>query len=118
MSYDVSIVDPVTGATLQSAHPHQLRGGTYCVGGTNELTLNITYNYSSHFYRVLGERGIWGLHNLPVEGTLDLLAKAVLQLDDDVHPDYWMATEGNARAALQNLLVLATMGLQGVWQVA
>ncbi len=32
MSYDISLVDPVTKETLELDAPHQIRGGTYALG--------------------------------------------------------------------------------------
>lgn len=118
LSYDISIVDPASGATLRSAHPHSITGGTYAVGGTTELWINVTYNYSPHFHRVLGPGGIRLLDGQPVAQTLNILAQAATQLDQDVHQDYWQATEGNARAALLNLLALAALAPEGVWRVS
>lgn len=50
MSYDISLKDPVTGETIEIDEPHFMRGGTYAVGGTNLLWLNITYNYADYYY--------------------------------------------------------------------
>ena len=56
MSYSVEIQDPETGEVLETQQPHTIKGGTYCLGGTTYLELNITYNYSAFFQRpdVLG----------------------------------------------------------------
>lgn len=56
MSYSVEIEDPETGEVLETQQPHTIKGGTYCLGGTTCLELNITYNYSAFFQRpdVLG----------------------------------------------------------------
>ena len=50
MSYDIDLKDPVTGKTIEFDKPHNMRGGTYQVGGTSEAWLNITYNYSGYYY--------------------------------------------------------------------
>ena len=50
MSYDISLVDPVTRETLHSDSTHMMTGGTYAVGGTTEMWLNITYNYANYYY--------------------------------------------------------------------
>jgi hypothetical protein len=125
MSYDIYLIDPVTGDTIELDAPHHMRGGTYAVGGTTRAHLNVTYNYSAHFRRVfegwLPERGV------PVEGirtiygmtgaqSLPLLDKAISHLADDVAPDYWQATEGNAKRALVQLRALAAMRPDGVWE--
>lgn len=50
MSYDITLNDRVTGETLHVNNPHFMTGGTYAVGGTTELWLNITYNYAHYYY--------------------------------------------------------------------
>ena len=42
MSWDISLTDRVTGEVLHSDSPHMMRGGTFMLGGTTELWLNIT----------------------------------------------------------------------------
>ena len=50
MSYDISLVDPVTKETLHVDDIHFMTGGTFAIGGTTELWLNITYNYAHYYY--------------------------------------------------------------------
>ena len=50
MSYDIELKDRVTGKTLEVSENHFMTGGTYAVGGTRELWLNITYNYAHYYY--------------------------------------------------------------------
>lgn len=50
MSYDIYLKDPVTMETLHAKFTHEMTGGTYAIGGTDELWLNITYNYASYYY--------------------------------------------------------------------
>ena len=50
MSYDISLLDPVTMKTIEFDSPHDMRGGTYAMNGTKEATLNITYNYANYYY--------------------------------------------------------------------
>ena len=50
MSWDVTLNDPVTGNTLLLDEPHQMRGGTYAIGGTRECWLNVTWNYSNYYF--------------------------------------------------------------------
>jgi hypothetical protein len=115
LSYDIYLKDPTTGETIELDEPHQLRGGTYCVGGTTEATLNVTYNYAKHYYRVMGEKGIRGIYGLTGEQSIPVLATAVAQLGGDRSGDYWAPTEGNAREALMDLLALAQMAPHGIW---
>ena len=58
MSYDVSLTCPVTKKVLTTGHPHQMAGGTHVVGGIRELWLNVTYNYTGVFEKVLGINGL------------------------------------------------------------
>jgi hypothetical protein len=53
MSYEISLLDPVTKQTLQLDRKHQMQGGTFEVGGTTAVELNVTYNYGVHFQVVL-----------------------------------------------------------------
>lgn len=128
MSYDLGLRDrhekwyPLTV-------PHQMRGGTFCLGGTHEATINITYNYARHFERVLKPResshhyaredgklyGIRSLYGLTGAESIPLLIEAIDELKDDVDNDYWKSTEGNARAALKQCLALARMCPDGIW---
>jgi hypothetical protein len=116
MSYDIKLCDPVTGNTLHADSPHHMRGGTYCLGGTTELWINITYNYSPHFWRVMGENGIRSLYGKTGAEVIPLLEEAIVQLGDDVDPDYWKPTEGNAKQALCALKAMAQSRPDGVFQ--
>ena len=115
MSYDITLLDPVTKEPLHTEVPHQLTGGTYCMGGTTKLWLNITYNYGKHYYRVIGEKGIRTIYGMTGAESLPLLKKAVEQLGNEVDEDYWKPTEGNAKKALLKLVALAQLRPDGVW---
>ena len=115
MSYDVHLLDPVSKDVIRFDEPHQMGGGTYAVGGLPDAWLNITYNYSPHFYRVLGESGIRVIYGKTGAETIPLLVAAISQLKDDVNDDYWEPTEGNAKQALLQLLAMARMRPDGVW---
>lgn len=115
MSYDIYLNDPVTGDVIELDEPHQMRGGNYAVGGTTEAWLNVTYNYAKHYYRVMGEKGIRTIYGMTGAESIPVLKAAIDELGDDVDPDYWASTEGNAKRALCNLLALAQMRPDGVW---
>lgn len=136
MSYDIELVDAVTGDTLELDAPHQMRGGTYAVGGTTQAHLNVTYNYGAIYARVFepvetlrakapqwmrdyyktdpvfGIRTIYGLTGAE---SLPVLDAAIAKLGNDIAPDYWKATEGNAKRALIQLRALAAMRPDGIW---
>ena len=116
MSYDIKLTDPVSRTPLQLDEPHQMRGGTYAVGGDTAMRLNVTYNYSTHFRRVLdaGE-GIRVLYGKSGADSIPMLERGIANLGDDVDEDYWTPTEGNAKRALLQLLALAKMRPDGIW---
>lgn len=116
MSYDIDLVSLVTGRVLELDAPHQMKGGTYALGGTTEASLNVTYNYATIFYRVLGEKGIRSIYGMSGAQSIPILEAAIEKLGDDVDGDYWKATEGNAKEALLQLKALAQMKPHGVWQ--
>lgn len=115
MSYDISLNDPVTQEIILLAAPHEMRGGTYAVGGTRTATLNVTYNYSGHYRRVFGENGIRSVYGMTGAESIPVLKDAIAQLCNDVDEDYWKATEGNAMRPLLQLLALAQLRPDGVW---
>lgn len=117
MSYDIHLNDPVTKQTLELDDPHFMRGGTYVVGGTKELCLNITYNYACVFRRpeVLGEGGIRSIYGKTGAESIPVLQKAIEALSDEVDPDYWKPAEGNVKKSLYQLLSMARMRPDGVW---
>lgn len=115
LSYDIDLNDPVTGNVLELDEPHHMKGGTYCLGGSPEASLNITYNYGEHYYRTMGEKGIRTIYGMTGAESLPILEGAAKQLGDDVSEDYWKGTEGNAKRALLQLTALARMRPDGVW---
>lgn len=130
MSWDFDLVDPVTRKTLTTDTKHHMKGGTYQIGGSNELSLNVTYNYSKMIYdkfdKTLQELGIEPrehqsyaeyLRDKTGAETIPILKGTIEKLGDDVDEDYWKATEGNAKQALCMLLAMAQMRPDGIWEV-
>lgn len=117
MSYDLFLVDPVTKKTIDTGIKHEYRGGTFCCTETR-LWLNVTYNYSHIFQRVLGPNGIYAIRGLTGAQSIPLLQDAAAKLESDVHSDYWAATEGNVQRALKTLVELAKLGPDGVWTIS
>lgn len=103
MSWWVSITDPETDQYMV-VEPFS-EGGTYVMGGSSDADLNITYNYSPHYYRVLDlEDGLRGLDGKDAAFALPILQKGVKALGTNDSDDYWESTEGNARRALLTLV--------------
>jgi len=117
MSYDIRLINPITTETIEADEPHLFAGGTYAVGGTTELWLSVTYNYADLFSRVFGRVGIRNIHGMTGAQSIPVLRHAAGQLDGTASNNYWDATPGNAKAALLQLLELAALGPNGVWDV-
>lgn len=115
MSYDIYMTEPVGSERIVLPWKHAMTGGTYCLGGTNELWLNVTYNYAPHFARVI-EGGIRAIYGITGAESMPLLERAIASLGDDVDQDYWKPTEGNAKAALVQLLTMARLRPDGIWR--
>lgn len=117
MSYDCRLVDPVSKEPLQTTSKHEIIGGNYCIGGTTELWLNVTYNYGGHFRKVMPPNGLRGLDGMMATDSIPILGKGISQLGNDVDNNYWEPTEGNAKKALYGLLALAKLRPDGVWEI-
>jgi len=115
MSYDIYLKDPVSGEPLLLDSPHHMNGGTYAVGGTTEAHLNVTYNYGVHYHKTLGDKGIRTIYGMTGAESIPLLSKAASELGNETSLDYWEPTEGNAKKALLQLVALAKMRPDGVW---
>lgn len=116
MSYDIYLIDPVTRKTIEFETPHQVKGGTYIIGGTSIAWLNITYNYGSHYYRVFGDKGVRTIYGMTGTESIPILKDAISKLGDKTSSDYWTPTEGNAKKALYGLLAFAQIRPDGIWE--
>lgn len=137
MSYDIYLRDRVTKETVHFDTPHQMAGGTYAVGGTTEAWLNVTYNYAQWYYKDgvfpnngednSGIRSIYGLSgadSIPVlehaiktleNMTEDLSEKEIQKYKDGGAGGYWTPTRANAIRPLYQLLAMAKMRPDAVW---
>ena len=117
MSYDINLLAPITKNVIEIKDAHFLRGGTYKMGGSTELSLNITYNYSKILHQVLKPKstpsddksGIRSLYGLTALEAIPILEAAISNLKNDFDEDYWKPTEGNTKRALNNLLTMCKM---------
>lgn len=125
MCWCFDLCDPVTNEVLETEEKHQRNGSNYCVGGTTELSLDVTYNYSGIINKKIEELKIgaecsysYAFYLMGKTGaeTIEPLKKIIASLKDDVDDDYWKATEGNAKRALCGLLAFAQLRPDGVWR--
>lgn len=138
MSYDIYLTGPVTREPIELEEAHHMRGGTYALSGTTEAWLNITYNYADWYYRpgVFGEtaennKGIRTIYGMTGAESIPVLKKAINALEsmtEDISDDerreyeeqgctgYWVATRANAIRPLYQLLALAQMRPDGIWE--
>lgn len=82
---------------------------------TTECYLNVTYNYAPFFRQVLGEKGIRTIYGMTGAESIPLLEAAASRLADDATDNYWDETDGNAKRALLQLVALAKLRPDGVW---
>lgn len=116
MSYGVYIVDK-EGHVLHDHSPRVSLGGTYNVNSCL-AEFNITYNYSGIIAAALQkDSGLRSLDGQLCMNTINDLVNAILVLDQNVHEDYWVATEGNVRIALVQLLNMAVNNPFGYWNI-
>lgn len=116
MSYDCTILHKDGSPYMVAFAP---AGGTYRLDPPSyvEAWFNITYNYSKFIYKVL-DGGIPGLDGKCVDDTIAAIRTAVSRLEGEPDEDYWKPTEGNAKKALQGLLVLAVQCPGGIWEIS
>ncbi len=107
MSYWISLHDEQGNMPQVSGFEE---GGTYCVGGSTEADLNVTYNYSKHF-------NFRDLHKQKAQDTIRLLADAVRELGTERDEDYWEPSPGNAGYACAVLLGWAKTHPACTWEV-
>lgn len=116
MSWDIDFCDPVSGKVIKLDEPHFMRGGTYVVGGTKALTLNITYNYyenyAPHGFSINDLNGKTAYEIVPE------LDRVIGLLSDETDPDYWAPVDGNAKRALIQLRTMAKMRPDAVIRVS
>lgn len=110
-----------------------MTGGTYVIGGTREAWLNITCNYTRWYCRadVFGEKGIRAIYDMSGVDSIPVLEKAIKALEnatDNLSDEeikkferggatgYWMPTRENAIKPLYQLLSMAKMRPDAIWE--
>lgn len=116
MGYDIRLLDPVSKDVIKLGEPHFMQGATYLVGGNRELSLSVTYNYAEIYYNFIDkEKGIRKIYGMTGLESISILEQAIDKLEDDVSDNYWHSTEGNAKRALIQLVTMAKMRPDGIW---
>jgi len=116
MSYDIYLNDPDTDKVIIFDKKHNMTGGTYVLGGSNQAWLNITYNYSVYYYEHLGDKGIRSLYGMTGKESIPILKEVIKKLGTKTDKDYWKSTPGNAGFALQGLLTFAKLRPDGIFK--
>lgn len=113
MSYDITFHQENKVCKLPFPPP---QGGTYSLNDDFcEAWLNITYNYTNIFTKhglaiekpEKKNRSIRILEGKTASECIKILTSVIPKLGNDMDPDYWKATEGNAKRSLVNLLMIA-----------
>lgn len=130
MSYDISLNDPITGDTVLLPFKHVMTGGKYAADYDEitgiftpkpiaEATMNITYNYSRYYHEAY-ERGIREIYGKTGLESIEILEKMIGTIKRN-HPNletsenYWDICPGNAIKPLYQLLVMAKLRPDGMW---
>lgn len=138
MSYDIRLKEPVSKETIQLESKHFMTGGTYALDGTRDAWLNITYNYADWYYMrgvfpsKRGEKrgirtiyGMSGAESIPVlqhairvleASRKEISKKERAEYDKQNVTGYWAPTRQNAIKPLYQLLALAQMRPDGIWE--
>ncbi len=116
MSYTCRIINTDGSVTLVDYLP---RGSVINLNPTYpaEAEFHITYNYGIIFKKVI-RGGIGSFDGVYVKNTIKILQEAISNLKDDVSADYWEATEGNVKMALEGMLALAVQCPDGIWEIS
>lgn len=110
MSYDMDLMcrDNEGELTICTTGAHT-EGATYCVGGSNLCSLNITGNYTRVFNTHQID-GMTGAESLPI------LQAGIDELGTDQSDNYWDPTPGNVGHMLSILAKWATEHPDAVWR--
>ena len=143
MSYDIELKDPVTKRVIELDAVHMMTGGTYAIGGTREAWLNVTYNSSRWYYKAGvfpefkdenayngkrdGIRSIYGMSGAESTPILQQAISVLENMDEDLSEEevekytaadvtgYWMPSRENAIKPLYQLLAMAQLRPDGIW---
>ena len=87
------------GETLRLPTTHNIAGGTFRLGGTDEAWLNVTYNYYRFFVRALGKNGIRTIYWLTPRESIPILDAAIVTSHRRLLRAYEVACRGAIRSS-------------------
>jgi len=107
MSYSIELIDKTTQRAVTVAR--HTEGNTYPIYGTDNATIDITYNYAPFYYWALDKKkGIRWLYGKTGKRAIRRLQRAIAKLEalggKQAYKDYWAPTPGNAAHDLRILL--------------
>lgn len=121
MSYDISLICPTCRSC--PSLPEDMPSPVGASVGGNEASVSVTRNYTGllgPLWDLLTEdgRGTWfDLDGLTGAESIPMLEKALESLHGEPDEDYWAATEGNARRAVEEVLAVARAFPKLTWRV-
>lgn len=123
MGYTLEYQDK-SGECIRLENLHFVRGSIYPIGGTDEVSLDVTFNYSKILTPLAKEkfgvdRWVDLMYGKTSHEAVKPLRVLLSMLEGEPDDDYWAITEGNARAAIKNLIYLCELSLnyEGRWKV-
>ena len=130
MSYDIYLREPVTGE-VANVPGHLMIGGTYKADyhpetGTftpalnTDAHLNVTYNYGGYYREAYenGIREIYGMQGVDSISVLENMISIIInkyKINEGDSSDYWLPTAANALRPLYQLVALAKMRPDCIW---
>lgn len=142
MGYTIKLTDPVDNKIILLPFAHTMTGSTFPVEldietgmfvkkPFQDARLDITYNYAKFYYEATldderfydesGNRGIRGIYGKSGVDSIPMLEDIIARVRDkypdlDCDDNYWVSCPGNAIKPLYQLIVMAKLRPDGVWE--
>ena len=121
MGYSIHIKNANDGSWVELPQKHNFAGQTYCVGGTTEAWMSITYNYWPLFHKYIdrgdGIRFIYGKSLKEADAILNNAIEGIKNDSPEVFQEEPPGAGNPWECTPYNVLV-ALMGLQGIGEQA
>lgn len=130
MGYGISVTKD--GEVCHAGENLPYEGSNVCIGGTDRMSMTVTYNYGGLLREALGGDGVRDLDGCNVKCTVQKLKDAIGKLSgmDDAPwiekcekkgedpSSYWTETPSNVKKALEGMLWMAEKAPDGsMWEV-